>query len=115
MLYAGQLVEHAPTGAIYRSPRHPYTRALLDAIPRLEDPAHEPLRTIGGGPPDLRRPPTGCRFADRCLLLFGDGRWELGPVGEILDEKRLEEAYNVSMDAIEWRGKRYFIAGDRTG
>jgi iron complex transport system ATP-binding protein len=55
------------------------------------------------------------RFADRCLLLFGDGRWELGPVGEILDEKRLEEAYNVSMDAIEWRGKRYFIAGDRTG
>ena len=55
------------------------------------------------------------RFADRCLLLFGDGRWELGPVSEILDETRLAEVYAVSMDAIEWRGKRYFIAGDRTG
>ena len=55
------------------------------------------------------------RFADRCLLLYGDGRWDLGPVSEILDETRLEEAYAVSMDSIEWRGKRYFIAGGRTG
>ena len=52
------------------------------------------------------------RFADRCLLLYGDDRWELGPVAHILDEARLEEVYAVSMEAIEWRGQRYFIAGD---
>jgi iron complex transport system ATP-binding protein len=53
------------------------------------------------------------RFADRCLLLYGDGRWELGPAGEILDEKRLEEVYSVPMEAIDWRGKRFFIARDQ--
>ena len=51
------------------------------------------------------------RFADRCLLLYGDGRWELGPAGAILDEARLEAVYAVAMDAIDWRGKRLFIAG----
>ncbi len=51
------------------------------------------------------------RFADRCLLLFGDGRWELGSAGDILDEARLEDVYSVSMEAIDWRGKRFFIAG----
>lgn len=54
------------------------------------------------------------RFADRCLLLFGDGRWELGPAGEILDEARLAAVYAVSMEAIEWRGGRVFVAGDRS-
>jgi iron complex transport system ATP-binding protein len=51
------------------------------------------------------------RFADRCLLLYGDGRWELGSAADILDEARLEEVYSVSMEAIDWRGKRFFIAG----
>ena len=52
------------------------------------------------------------RFADRCLLLYGDGRWELGPTSEILVEARLEEVYAVPMDAVEWRGKRFFVVGD---
>jgi iron complex transport system ATP-binding protein len=50
------------------------------------------------------------RFADRCLLLFGDGRWELGPAAEILNESRLEEVYATPMEAVDWRGGRLFIA-----
>jgi len=52
------------------------------------------------------------RFADRCLLLYGDGRWELGVVDDILNETRLEELYATPMEAVEWRGGRLFIASD---
>jgi iron complex transport system ATP-binding protein len=50
------------------------------------------------------------RFADRCLLLFGDGRWELGPTADILNESRLEEVYATPMEAVDWRGGRLFVA-----
>jgi iron complex transport system ATP-binding protein len=50
------------------------------------------------------------RFADRCLLLFGDGRWELGPTAEILNESQLEKVYATPMEAVDWRGGRLFIA-----
>jgi len=54
------------------------------------------------------------RFADRCLLLFGDGRWELGPAAETLNESRLEEVYETPMEAVDWRGGRLFVArGER--
>ncbi|MGD8460687.1 MAG: glutathione ABC transporter ATP-binding protein, partial [Desulfobacterales bacterium] len=46
----------------------PYTRALMDAMPRLTDPSHTTLQAIGGHPPDLIDPPSGCRFAPRCTL-----------------------------------------------
>ena len=51
------------------------------------------------------------RFADRCLLLFGDGRWEFGTTGEVLDEARLEALFGTPMEAVSWRGKRLFVAG----
>ena len=50
------------------------------------------------------------RYANRCLLLFGDGRWELGPVDEILDETRLTSLYATAMEAVPWRGANLFIA-----
>jgi len=54
------------------------------------------------------------RYADRCLLLFGDGRWELGSTAEVLNESRLEDVYATPMEAIEWRGGRLFVArGER--
>jgi peptide/nickel transport system ATP-binding protein len=46
--------------------RHPYTEALLSAIPKLADPSHTRLNAIGGRPPDLVNPPEGCAFATRC-------------------------------------------------
>ncbi|MFL5257069.1 MAG: ABC transporter ATP-binding protein [Rhodopila sp.] len=65
VMYAGQIVETAPVRAIYRNPAHPYTQALLAAIPRLHVTATR-LAAIPGQPPSLIDPPAGCRFAARC-------------------------------------------------
>ncbi len=55
------------------------------------------------------------RFADRCLLLYGNGRWDLGPTIDILDTRRLSSLYATAMDAVTWRGRKLFIAsGDVT-
>ena len=66
VMYAGKIVERAPTARLFTAMRMPYTRALMDSIPRLEAPPNTPLKTIGGRPPDLIDPPEGCRFAPRC-------------------------------------------------
>lgn len=52
------------------------------------------------------------RFADRCLLLFGDGRWELGPSTEILSEARLGELFDTPMESVAWRDHHLFVAGN---
>jgi iron complex transport system ATP-binding protein len=52
------------------------------------------------------------RYADKCLLLFGDGRWELGPTHSVLCEERLTELYATPMEAIHWRETRLFIAAE---
>ena len=55
------------------------------------------------------------RFADRCLLLFGDGRWTIGATGDVLDEQCLTELYATTIEAVAWRDTRLFIAsGDVT-
>jgi iron complex transport system ATP-binding protein len=51
------------------------------------------------------------RVADRCLLLFGDGRWEFGTTDEVLDEERLEALFETPMEAVRWRDRRLFVAG----
>ncbi|MCX6358457.1 MAG: ABC transporter ATP-binding protein [Armatimonadetes bacterium] len=66
VMYAGQIVEEAPTAAIISRPRHPYTQALIRSLPRLEGASGGRLPTIAGRPPDLAHPPAGCAFADRC-------------------------------------------------
>lgn len=50
------------------------------------------------------------RYADRCLLLYGDGRWDIGATGEVLDEARLTELYATKMEAVNWRATRLYIA-----
>jgi oligopeptide/dipeptide ABC transporter ATP-binding protein len=66
VMYAGQIVEQAPTRTLFSSMRMPYTAALVESIPRLEHPSHTRLNVIAGRPPDLIDPPAGCRFAPRC-------------------------------------------------
>jgi oligopeptide/dipeptide ABC transporter ATP-binding protein len=67
VMYAGKIVESGPAGAVLRRPAHPYTAALLRAIPRLGRlGARSRLDGIPGMVPDPRRWPDGCRFADRC-------------------------------------------------
>ena len=66
VMYAGQMVERASTRALFHSCRMPYTQALIRSAPHLPDPPHTRLRAISGRPPDMLRPPTGCRFNPRC-------------------------------------------------
>ena len=66
VMYAGRIVESAPTRTLFAQPRHPYTEALLNSIPNLEAPSHTRLTAISGRPPDMVAPPVGCRFAPRC-------------------------------------------------
>ena len=66
VMYAGRIVEQAPTRTLFHDTHMPYTRALMDSIPRLADRSGVRLNAIAGRPPDLIHPPPGCRFAPRC-------------------------------------------------
>jgi len=65
IMYAGQIVEVASTSDIYKNPKHPYTQALIAAVPRLRS-KEKKINSIKGSPPSLLNPPNGCRFYDRC-------------------------------------------------
>jgi peptide/nickel transport system ATP-binding protein len=69
VMYAGQVAELGPTQQLFNSPAHPYTVGLMDAFPSIRGP-QLPLKGIAGHPPDLARPPFGCRFAPRCPKVF---------------------------------------------
>ena len=65
VMYAGQVVEIGATRAVFEDPKHPYTKGLMQSFPSISGPRQE-LVGIAGSPPDLRRPPAGCRFHPRC-------------------------------------------------
>ncbi len=68
VMYAGKVMETAPTDELFANPRHPYTLGLLASVPRLDEDRHSQLRTIEGAPPDLLNPPSGCPFMPRCAF-----------------------------------------------
>ncbi|PWU82293.1 MAG: dipeptide/oligopeptide/nickel ABC transporter ATP-binding protein [Candidatus Nitrosopolaris wilkensis] len=70
VMYAGQIVEIGKASDIYENPKHPYTQALISAIPTLHD-SNKQIEYIKGNPPDLTRPPPGCRFYERCPHAMG--------------------------------------------
>jgi oligopeptide transport system ATP-binding protein len=67
VMYAGRVVEHAPARDIYARPAHPYTKALLESIPRV-DLKGQQLNVIKGLPPNLLAIPAGCAFSPRCRM-----------------------------------------------
>ena len=79
VMYAGSIVEIAPKRALYETPSHPYTRALLDAVPRVQG-AAKSRPMLQGEPPSLIDPPAGCRFASRCPVAEMRCRVEAPPV-----------------------------------
>jgi len=87
ILYLGRIVEIGPAEAIYESPRHPYTKALLRAIPEPD-----PLRTVPrdlprGEVPDAARPPLGCTFHPRCPQAFEVCGWESRDLRDLLETR----------------------------
>ncbi len=78
VLYAGEVCEYGPVDQVIADPRHPYTRALLESVPRI-DSANEQLETIPGELPDPRATRTGCPFAARCSEVMDVCRDEVAP------------------------------------
>ena len=66
VMYAGRIVESGPTREVFARPRHPYTQSLLNTVPRVTDGVRSRLLYIPGFPPDMRQPPRGCAFRERC-------------------------------------------------
>ncbi|MFZ5912046.1 MAG: ABC transporter ATP-binding protein [Chloroflexota bacterium] len=79
VMYAGYIVEEALVDDLYEDPRHPYTIALLDALPRVDRRRDKRLRSIPGAPPNLLVEPRGCPFAARCELVLERCREEMPP------------------------------------
>jgi oligopeptide/dipeptide ABC transporter ATP-binding protein len=66
VMYAGKIIERGTAQEIYHNPKHPYTRGLLNSVPRLDEPRKEKLDPIEGLPPNLMTLPPGCSFMPRC-------------------------------------------------
>ncbi|MET9448780.1 ABC transporter ATP-binding protein [Streptomyces cinerochromogenes] len=86
VMYAGRIVESAPVHDIYKAPAHPYTRGLLDSIPRLDQKGQQ-LYAIQGLPPNLTHIPPGCSFHPRCPLARDVCRTDEPPLYQV-DEDR---------------------------
>ena len=89
VMYAGKIVETASTSTIFKRPRHPYTVALIQSVPRL-DRKDDRLYSIEGQPPSLLNLPPGCRFADRCPDVMDICREQQPP------EVEIEEGHSVT-------------------
>ncbi len=76
VMYAGYVVESAPTDELFKNPRHPYTLGLLRSIPKINDERREKLIPIEGLPPDLIDAPVGCPFGPRCSYITDKCRTE---------------------------------------
>jgi oligopeptide/dipeptide ABC transporter ATP-binding protein len=89
VMYAGKIVETAPTRDIFKAPRHPYTMALINSVPHL-DRKDKRLYSIEGQPPSLLNLPPGCRFAPRCPLVMDICKEQQPP------EVKISDSHSVS-------------------
>ena len=97
VMYAGQVAEAGATRKVFDAPRHPYSAGLLDAFPSIRGPK-VPLTGIPGRPPDLARPPAGCRFAPRCP--------------QVMDRCRVDAPELYAVDGVDVRCLRYDGSSD---
>ncbi|MER9152761.1 ABC transporter ATP-binding protein [Mesorhizobium opportunistum] len=85
VMYGGLVVECAAVGDLYANPRHPYTRALLETLPRADMTGRERLKSVRGQPPHLTAFPTSCPFAPRCPHVFDRCLVEKPPLIRVRD------------------------------
>ncbi|GAB5448346.1 MAG: ABC transporter ATP-binding protein [Gymnodinialimonas sp.] len=83
VMYGGQVVEEGPVRTLFDSPRHPYTRMLLETVPSISGERADRLRVIQGQPPMLGAPPSACSFRDRCPHAFSQCARENPPLHEV--------------------------------
>ncbi|HWA65004.1 MAG TPA: ABC transporter ATP-binding protein [Mycobacteriales bacterium] len=109
IMYLGRVVEYGPAAEIYANPRHPYTQALLRAIPE-PDPARSVARDLPRGEvPDAAAPPLGCSFHPRCPVAFEQCGWESRDLADLLErhwvrpgsDYETERAVVGSIEALE--------------
>jgi len=89
VMYAGKIVESAPTTKLYADPRHPYTLGLLKSVPRLDEERKERLEPIPGMPPDVVNAPKGCPFFPRCTYRQPRNQEEMPPLVDIDADHKL--------------------------
>ena len=103
IMYAGEIVETAPSASLFGAPQHPYTVALMRSFPPLHGPL-ERMTAIPGSPPDLGAPPTGCRFHPRCPHCRPeDGPLYARQVGERPSLRVVGVAHEVACHLVEER------------
>ena len=106
-LAIAQVLAQAPDLYLLDEPtNHLDPQHQLDALRLFRDKADAGAAVIAS----LHDVNLAVRFADRCLLLFGNGRWDLGATAEILDSARLSQLYATPMEAVRWRDRDLFIA-----
>ncbi len=86
IIYAGRLVEEAPTRTLFTAPKHPYTAHLVASLPRIGDTGQRPA--LEGRPPSLASPPAGCRFHPRCPLVIDKCKTEVPPLETVAPGQR---------------------------
>ena len=92
VMYLGTLVESAPTRALFSQPRHPYTKALLSAIPSLDPDDRGESQKLEGEIPSPANPPSGCKFHTRCPHAIDKCKIE-DPIAERSDEGRMVKCH----------------------
>lgn len=104
VMYAGQVVEHAPAASLFREPQHPYTIGLLGSLPKLGV-RERRLTTIGGSVPLTGTVKSGCRFADRCPWVLETCRREAPPLLQAAADHRAA-CFRVPLPTADGLGGR---------
>ncbi|MEM7341698.1 MAG: ABC transporter ATP-binding protein [Actinomycetota bacterium] len=93
VMYAGRIMERAPTKVLFRDMKMPYTEALFRSIPKVEYPSHTKLAIIPGRPPNMVAPPRGCKFAARCRYAQDRCREEEPELTPAVDENHVYRCF----------------------
>lgn len=113
VLYLGQLVEVGEADAVFAEPLHPYTKALMRAVP-VPDPRQAGDKALPKGEiPDAVRPPAGCRFHPRCPEALPECGWEPRDLRDLLDRHGLELGEDLVLAAREDPKRRTLVVADR--